>query len=135
MLNLLKQVQNYTALITFFSENWGVWAKTWHRCLLYARDFNCFQNWLCIIIFNWIFKNLWDFDQKLQNFDIFFTSTFSVNGYGQFTEFWSLRVGFGSLGIDFELLGVNVGHLGVNFRLLEVDFRLHCKIWATRIRF
>ena len=40
-----------------------------------SRDFDCFRNWLCIIIFNWIFKNLWDFDQKLRDFDIFFTST------------------------------------------------------------
>ena len=100
-----------------------------------SRDFNCFRNRLCIIIFNWIFKNLWDFDQKLRDFDIFFTSTPSINGYGQFTEFWPLRVGFGSLGVNFELLGVKVGHLGVNFRPLKVDFRLHGEFLATMIRF
>ena len=100
-----------------------------------SRDFNCFRNRLCIIIFNLIFKNLRDFDQKLRNFVIFLTSIFSINGNGQFTEVWPQRVGFESLGVDFELLGVNVGHLGVNFRPLEVDFRLHGEFWATRIRF
>ena len=62
------------------------------------------------------FENLLDFDQKLRDFYIFFTSTPpSINGYGLFTEFWLLTVGFGPLGVNFEPLGANVGHLGVNF--------------------
>ena len=31
---LLKQAQNYTALMVFFFENWEGGAKTGHRCVL-----------------------------------------------------------------------------------------------------
>ena len=74
----------------------------------------------------------------IKNYDILTFSLHpppSINGYGQFTEFWLLRVGFGPLVVDFEPLGANDGHLGVNFRPLEVDFRLDNEFSATRIRF
>ena len=87
----------------------------------YGRNFNCFQNWLYIIIFNLIFRKLrfWSKTTKFWRF---------LHIHLQYQRIWTIygilapESQFRSLGVDFELLGGNFGHLGVNFRPLENDF-------------
>ena len=130
--------------MTFFRKIWGVQLKldtAAYYTNFYCRDFNCFQNWLCIIIFNWIFKNLWDFDQKLRNLTFFLhppsvsTDTDNLPNFGHWESvlglwesilnFWESMLGIWESILDLQklILGfmVNFGLLGSTFRALGVD--------------
>ena len=71
----LRNLPRGLIISVFYARRTGSPMTTQCAVMHLSRDFNCFRNGLCIILFNWIFTNLWDFDQKLRVFDIFFTST------------------------------------------------------------
>lgn len=129
MLNLLKNSSKlHCSDDLFFRKIKGVELKrdtAAYYTSFYGRNFNSFQNWLCTIIFNWIFKNLWRLWSKTTKFWHSLYIHLQYQRIGTIYGILALGVGFGSMRFDFELLGFNVGHLEVNFRPLDVDFRLH----------